>query len=61
MTDQDLDNIYKQNLPVSHGAGLRGVFDAGYFAALQATVNAQSTDASQTASVPAQDVAITTP
>ena len=29
MTDTDLDNLYKQNLPTSHAAGLRGVFDAG--------------------------------
>lgn len=29
MSDTDLDNLYKQNLPESHYAGLRGVFDAG--------------------------------
>lgn len=29
MTDTDLDNLYKMNLPESHFAGLRGIFDAG--------------------------------
>jgi hypothetical protein len=29
MTDTDLDNLYKANLPESHPAALRGVFDAG--------------------------------
>lgn len=29
MTDTDLENLYKQNLPESHYAALRGVFDAG--------------------------------
>jgi hypothetical protein len=30
MTDNDLENLYKTALPVSHYAGLRAVFDAGY-------------------------------
>jgi hypothetical protein len=30
MTDSELDAIYKTTLGVSHFAGLRAVFDAGY-------------------------------
>lgn len=30
MTDQDLQNLYRQNLGQSESAALRGVFDAGY-------------------------------
>jgi len=30
MNDNDLEMIYKQNVAVSHFAGLRGLFDAGY-------------------------------
>jgi hypothetical protein len=30
MTDQDLDNLYKQNISTSHAAALRGIFDSGY-------------------------------
>jgi hypothetical protein len=30
MTDQELGTLYKVNQDLSHSAGLRGVFDAGY-------------------------------
>jgi len=47
MTDNDLDNLYKQNVGESHCAGLRGVFDAGYAVGAGSTVAiAQNTDPS---------------
>jgi hypothetical protein len=39
MTDTDIENIYKANLGVSHYAGLRGVFDAGYAIGASITIN----------------------
>lgn len=48
MTDQDLDNLYKQNISVSHAAALRGVFDAGY--AVGANSGVPTVDVSQTVS-----------
>ena len=49
MTDNDLDNIYKQNVGESHFAGLRGVFDAGYnFGAGVSVAVAQQVDPSLT-------------
>lgn len=50
MTDADLETLYKVNLPTSHAAALRGVFDAGYEVGAGATVNAQTADASLTVS-----------
>ena len=52
MTDNDLKNLYVQNLGVSEYAALRGVFDAGYAAGAGYTAaQAQSTDASNTVPV----------
>ena len=61
MTDNDLENLYKQNVAESHYAGLRGVFDAGY--ALGAATGVPTTDQSLVASAPAaaaDDPTITT-
>lgn len=44
MTDQEIDNIYKANLPVSHYAALRGVWDAGYNTALNINVTTTTPD-----------------
>lgn len=58
MTNQDLENVYKVNLPTSHFAGLRGVFDAGV-AYGQGLVTAAAADVSLTA--PATTVTNDTP
>jgi len=44
MLDQDLDNLYKENIGTSHYAALRAVWDSGYNYAL-----------SQTPAIPTQD------
>lgn len=60
MTDSEIDNIYKANLPISHFAALRGVYDAGYFDANNANVDPGTGDPSMTASAPTADETITT-
>lgn len=60
MTDQDLDNIYKSGLPTSYAAGLRAVYDAGYFDANNSNVDPGTGDPSLTATTPATDETITT-
>ena len=47
MTDQDLDNIFKNNIGTSQAAALRGVWDAGYNYAIGASAQfAQTQDVS---------------
>jgi hypothetical protein len=60
MTDSDIENVYKSNLGVSHYAGLRAVYDAGYADAL-GSLTPPSTDVSQAASAPQTDATIVTP
>lgn len=50
MTDNDLENLYKANVPVSHYAALRAVWDDGYNFALSINPAGQGQDPSQTAS-----------
>lgn len=47
MTDNDLENIYKLNVPESHYAALRAVWDSGYNYAL--SQSASTADPSNTA------------
>lgn len=65
MTDSDLDNIYKLALPVSHFAGLRAVYDAGYVQGAGENVATTGGDPSATAPAPtsgdASAASITTP
>jgi hypothetical protein len=61
MTDSDLETIYKSSLPVSHFAGLRAVYDAGYDAAASVNPAVSQGDASASQPAPAADVTITTP
>lgn len=61
MTDQDIQNIYRTGETVSISAGLRAVFDAGYYEAIgQFAPNAAVIDASVAAPSPTTDVVITT-
>lgn len=57
MTDTDLDNLYKVNLPISHYAGLRGVFDAAYALGANQTSPAPSADVSSSVQEPASTAA----
>ena len=50
MTDNDLENLYKGVLPVSHYAALRAVWVDGYNYALSINPAGQGDDPSQTAS-----------
>ena len=64
MTDNDLENIYKAAVGVSHYAGLRAVYDAGYYqgAGSNLATNAGDPSLSQVApTTDASDTAITTP
>lgn len=49
MTDNDLENLYKQNFPVSHYAALRAVWSDGYNYALGINPAQQGVDPSQAA------------
>lgn len=55
MANSDLDNIYKTALPVSHYAGLRAVYDAGYLQGIGANLATSAGDPSQTADAPTVD------
>lgn len=61
MTDNDLETIYKSSLMVSHFAGLRAVYDAGYDAAAGVNPVTSEGDASATQTAPAADVVVNTP
>lgn len=61
MTDTDIENIYKSAVPISHFAGLRAVYDAGYFDAANGNVDPGTGDPSLTASPPVTDEIILTP
>jgi hypothetical protein len=61
MTDTDIENVYKSALPTSHYAGLRAVYDAGYFDGTNANVDPGSGDPSLTAPPPPVDETVTTP
>jgi hypothetical protein len=50
MTDNDLENLYKSNVVVSHYAALRAVWADGYNYGLGIVPTAQGVDPSQTAS-----------
>lgn len=59
MTDTDIENIYKSQINVSHMAGLRCVYDAGYFAAVNSNVDPGTGDPSMSQSAPSTDETIT--
>jgi hypothetical protein len=61
VTNEDLEAIYKSSLPVSHFAGLRAVYDAGYDAAASIDPGTSSGDASMTQPAPSADVTVNTP
>jgi hypothetical protein len=61
MTDNDIEVIYKSSLSVSHAAGLRAVYDAGWDAASSVNPAVSMGDASSMQPPPAADVAINTP
>jgi hypothetical protein len=61
MTDSDLEAIYKSSLPVSHFAGLRAVYDAGYDNAAGINPVVSAGDASATQDPPSANVSISTP
>lgn len=52
MTNQDLEAIYTSAVGISHQAGLREVFNAGYYAHAGITPNANTPDAAATATPP---------
>jgi hypothetical protein len=56
MTDSDLDNIFKAGNNVSHAAGLRAVFDAGYDLGSSVSLSASAGDPSSTISNPIASV-----
>lgn len=60
MTDTDIENIYKSQLGVSHYAGLRAVYDAGFFDGTNGNTDPGSGDPSLTATAPATVETITT-
>lgn len=60
MTDNDIENIYKSQINNSHAAGLRAVYDAGYFDGTNSNVDPGTGDPSLTAVAPATDEIITT-
>lgn len=61
MTDSDIEGIYKSQLPISHFAGLRAVYDAGYFDSANSNVDPGTGDPSMTATAPTTDETVTTP
>jgi hypothetical protein len=61
MTDTDIENVYKSALPTSHYAGLRAVYDAGYFNGVNGNVSPGTGDPSLTAVPPATPEIILTP
>jgi hypothetical protein len=48
MTDQELLDVYLANQPQSHAAGLRGVWNAGYYHGAGLTPSANAPDRSGT-------------
>lgn len=60
MQDADMDLVYKADLPISHIAGLRSVFDAGYNEALNISVTTTTVDQSLVAQEPTVEVVVTT-
>lgn len=58
MDDATLDTIYKSAISVSHFAGLRTVYDAGYYEGAALTPTASSVDQSVVKSAPVADVSI---
>jgi hypothetical protein len=61
MTDTDIENVYKSALPISHYAGLRAVYDAGYFDGTNSNVDPGNGDPSLTAAAPATPETVVTP
>ena len=62
MLESDIEIVYKSNLPTSHFAGLRAVYDAGYYDGLNGTTNLSNvSDASGSAPAPTAEPTITTP
>lgn len=61
LTDDQLDQLYKVNIPTSHYAGLRGVWDDGYQTALSTLSGDASQTASTTLDIPADTPVITQP
>lgn len=61
MMDSDIEVIYKSNIALSHFAGLRAVYDAGYYDGLNGTVNLANTgDPSGSSPAPTTEPVITT-
>jgi len=60
MTDMDMENLYKSQINLSHAAGLRAVYDAGYFDGTNGNVDPGTGDPSLTAVAPSTDETITT-
>jgi len=61
MGNECLDNIYKSSLGLSHAAGLRAVFNAGYYAGAGKTITPDCPDVSHDAEEPEMNVVITIP
>ena len=61
MTNDDLEAIYKSSLAVSHFAGLRAVYDAGYDTGASINPVVSGGDASLIQPPPAADVSVNTP
>lgn len=61
MTDTDIENIYKSAVNVSHFAGLRAVYDAGYDQGASINPVQIAGDASATQAAPVADVPIQSP
>jgi len=61
MTNEQLETIYKSSLAVSHFAGLRAVYDAGYDASANIDPGVSDGDPSVTQPPPDADVSINTP
>ena len=60
MTDNDLETLYKNAVAISHFAGLREVYDAGFQAGANQSVTPLTPDASLTQTPPSTDVTIST-
>lgn len=52
MTNDDIIDLYKQNVAESHAAALRSVFNAGWYAALGQTPVSSSVDQTRFAAKP---------
>jgi hypothetical protein len=52
LTNQDLEAIYNAGIGISHQAGLREVFNAGYYSHAGITPGATTQDAVPTATAP---------